>query len=263
MKLKKQEIKPFDYDEVDIHVNYRKSRVLSETTPRLWLSAISKFAAVESTELIVDLGSGTGRFLEPLRSWFDASVIGIEPSANMSSEAVKEDLIDDVQIVRGRAENIPLVENSIDLVFISMAIHHFRDRPQAYREIRRILNAGKFLAIRTPTHETLNNLEWFKCFPSGLQVDIDRMLPKDDLIKEVCNSGLEFVHHATIKQLTANTYREFFNNLSLRAVSALKQISDEEFESGLKQFQQYCEKIGWETPFYESFDLFIFGKREQ
>jgi len=262
MNSEERETKPFDYDDVDIHVNYGKSRVLSGSTSQLWLEAISEFATVDSTELIVDLGSGTGRFLNALCDRFDASVIGVEPSAKMSSEAAKEKLTKDIRLVRGSAEDIPLAKNSVDLVFISMAIHHFRDRPLAYQEIRRILNAWKFLAIRTPTHETLNDLDWFKCFPSGLQIDIDRMHPKDDLIEEICSSGLEFEHHEIITQLTAENHSKFYDNLSLRAISALKQIPDAEFELGLKRFHEHCNKVGWVTPFYEGFDLFIFRKRE-
>ena len=180
----------------------------------------------------------------------------------MLSEAVTEDLSSNIKLIRGGAENIGVMENSVDLVFISMAIHHFSDRHRAYSEIMRTLKPGRFLAIRTPTHETLNALDWFKCFPSGLQIDLDRMMPREDLIEEIETSGLEFVHHEIIKQLTAENHEIYFDNLSLRAVSALKQIPDVEFEEGLRQFREYCGTAGWEKPFYESFDLFIYKKTE-
>jgi ubiquinone/menaquinone biosynthesis C-methylase UbiE len=103
----------------------------------------------EETRLL-DLGSGTGRFLAPLRLCFDAEVIGVDPSWNMSSVAALSGSAREFFLL-GRAEQIPLQSQSVDLVFMSVVWHLLSDKGQACQEIHRVLQEGGYFCLRTPT----------------------------------------------------------------------------------------------------------------
>ena len=53
-----------------------------------------------------------------------------------------------VRYVRAGAESLPLIQGSVDMVFISMVFHHFDDPIRAVRECRRVLRAGAIVCLR-------------------------------------------------------------------------------------------------------------------
>ncbi|MEX2392989.1 MAG: class I SAM-dependent methyltransferase [Actinomycetota bacterium] len=92
---------------------------------------------------VVDLGCGTGKLTRQL-VLTDAEVIGVEPLEGML--ATFHDLLPDVPILNGTAEEIPLPDSSVDVVTCASAFHWF-DHDRAIPEIRRVLKAGGRLAI--------------------------------------------------------------------------------------------------------------------
>ena len=87
----------------------------------------------------MDLAAGTGRLTRELLA-LGASVVAVEPVDEMRA------LIRGTEAVRGRAEEIPLPEGSVDAVFVGEAFHWF-DGPAALAEIARVLRPGGGLAI--------------------------------------------------------------------------------------------------------------------
>ena len=74
-------MKPFKYDQTDIHLRYRQSRRLPQKTMTLWLDTIARYVNQEEIKTIIDLGCGTGRFTKALADHFAAKVYGIDPSS--------------------------------------------------------------------------------------------------------------------------------------------------------------------------------------
>ena len=62
-------------------------------------------------------------------------------------------------LTRAEAAAIPLPSGAADLVFVSMAYHHFEDKPAAAREIRRVLAPGGLVALRNTTVDALARIE--------------------------------------------------------------------------------------------------------
>ncbi|HTW55864.1 MAG TPA: class I SAM-dependent methyltransferase [Thermoplasmata archaeon] len=104
--------------------------------------------------IVVDLGSGTGKFtraLAPLR----AARVAVEPTPGM--RRVFERAVPDVPVLDGTAESIPLPDGFADAVVCAQSFHWFRPR-RALREIARVLRPGGGLALLWNTRD--EQLPW-------------------------------------------------------------------------------------------------------
>jgi ubiquinone/menaquinone biosynthesis C-methylase UbiE len=72
------EVSQFSYDRSDIHLCYDQSRLLPPETMRLWMETIATHVPPNAVQTILDLGCGTGRFVEPLADHFAARIVGID-----------------------------------------------------------------------------------------------------------------------------------------------------------------------------------------
>ena len=93
--------------------------------------------------IAVDLGAGTGKFLPRLLA-VGAEVIAIEPSLAMRSQLVS--LFPQVDARDGRAQAIPLADESADAVICAQCFHWFAS-DEALAEIRRVLRPGGSLGL--------------------------------------------------------------------------------------------------------------------
>ncbi len=92
----------------------------------------------------VDLGAGTGQLTRVLNS-YDLDVVAVEPLPEMR-EGLSERHLNNVRIVAGRAESIPLPNTSADVVLVAQAWHWF-DAALAVPEIARVLSPGGRLGL--------------------------------------------------------------------------------------------------------------------
>jgi ubiquinone/menaquinone biosynthesis C-methylase UbiE len=228
------------YSKIETANRYDSARNLPSETKTLWLDALKSSIPEREIRKILDLGCGTGRFTAALGKAFECSVIGIEPSAAMLSVAISQDE-PNVEWKQGQAENIPLENQSVDLVFMSQVFHHLIEPQQALREINRVLISAGYLAIRNGTREHNKS--------------------RQELNELVCGESFELISQRTIYQFFADSYEEYFEKISRRGLSALIMISDEAFQSGLQRFQNWVRGQPQSLPVYEPVDLFVFQKR--
>src|SRR4030095_13287559 len=85
---------------------------------------------------------------------------------------------------RGSAEFIPLKTSSVDVVFISMAFHHFTDPPGVAAECRRVLRSGGRVCLRTGSREKIPAYPYVPYFPSTVAL-IEQRLPSIQFQREV------------------------------------------------------------------------------
>jgi len=137
-----------DYDATDIAATYDRGRNLGPEVLDLWMSAVSSYVEGHALKTILDLGCGTGLFSEALAVRFDAEVIGVDPSTKMLEQAQRKQLDRRVLYQLGRGEAIPLPDNSVDLIFMSMVFHHFDNPTLAACECRRILREEGTIFMR-------------------------------------------------------------------------------------------------------------------
>jgi ubiquinone/menaquinone biosynthesis C-methylase UbiE len=248
----------FQYDHSDIHLNYDESRKLPVETIKLWLETIGRHLPKDSIKIIVDLGCGTGRFGKPLSDYFSAQVIGIDPSTKMIGTARESISSAAVEFVQGAAEEIPLADGHADLLFLSMVLHHIQNKEKAVREFARVLKPNGFLCIRTSTKEALNSYIWLRFFPRARQIELERIPSRDSILEILQIHEFKLCAHDILQQYYAKDLKEYFDKLSLRGISSLQMIPDDEFKQGLRNFEQYCLENDKGEPIFEEIDLFLF-----
>jgi ubiquinone/menaquinone biosynthesis C-methylase UbiE len=129
---------------------YREARTLPAAVLERWdeaLRAITTTAPRPSAP-VLDVGAGTGQFLDPLARWFAASVVALEPSPAMRAEAAGQHLVDRFPFVAGRAESLPFRGASFAAAWLSTVLHQFDDQRAAAGELRRVVQDGGRVAIR-------------------------------------------------------------------------------------------------------------------
>ncbi|WP_298838247.1 class I SAM-dependent methyltransferase [Clostridium sp.] len=100
-------------------------------------------------KVVADLGCGTG-FLS-LALALDASIVfSIDQSVNMLVETRKlmdTKKFDNVYPIKSSIDSLALFDESVDVVFINMALHHVKDAKKAIEEMFRIIKKDGTLII--------------------------------------------------------------------------------------------------------------------
>jgi malonyl-CoA O-methyltransferase len=115
-------------------------------------------------KVILDVGVGTGYCARALRQRYKkASVIGLDMAPSMLAKARSQASRMDrwrgkQRFVCADAHNIPLADNSVDMVFSSLAIQWCNDLDQVFKEFRRVLKPEGLLMFATLGPDTLREL---------------------------------------------------------------------------------------------------------
>jgi len=109
-------------------------RVRPEYSPEALDLVVDRLGLGSDAE-VLDLGAGTGKLTRPLTERF-ARVIAVEPDPDM--RALLSQVTDCYLVLEGRAEAIPLADESVDAVFVGQAFHWF-EHDEALPEIARVL----------------------------------------------------------------------------------------------------------------------------
>lgn len=105
---------------------------------------------------ILDLATGTGDMaLEVLRQEPGASVVGLDPSAEMLAvgreKIAGQGLSEQIEMQQGEAETLPFDDDSFDGVCISYGIRNVADRGAGLREMARVTRPDGRIAILEAT----------------------------------------------------------------------------------------------------------------
>jgi len=119
--------------------------------------------------LMVDVGCGSGQATNIFHSYFE-KIIGIDVSMEQLNQAKKQNIHENIQYLEGRAESMPLKDDSVE--------------PKFFQEVERILKPSGCLAI------------------IGYYVPTLRLLSKkdDDILAQKATKLFENVHIACAKQ---------------------------------------------------------------
>lgn len=247
-----------DYDTTDIPVAYDRGRDYGPEVLQLWMNIVSSYVEKQRINTILDLGCGTGRFSEALAVHLDAEVIGIDPSKKMLEQAQRKLRDRRVRYEPGCGEAIPLPNNSVDLIFMSMIFHHFNNPILAGRECRRVLTQGATAFLRTGTRERISSYPYVDFFPASRPI-MEDCLPTSAFIREIFESaGFSTVTSDVFIQQIAPNYAAYIERLSAGADSILARLSQSDFEAGIEAMRSHAARTG-EQPVFEPIDVFVFS----
>ena len=139
--------------------------------PTVWKLGLRGFGGIEresqevleffgkDLQIIMDLSCGTGIMTRNLiRSQFYKYIIALDYSESMLGmlkkqlDIEKKSNSDNLAIIRGNAESIPLIDNSLDAVYSGAAIHCWENPQKGVKEIYRVLRKGGKLFATTFTN---------------------------------------------------------------------------------------------------------------
>lgn len=252
----------FDYDRSNVDRVYDEARALPDETLQVWLEAIAEVAAAP-VRVILDLGCGSGRFTPSLARRFSAEAVGVDPSAKLLAVArAREPRPDGVSYLAGSAEDIPIA-TPVDLVFMSMVYHHLRDPAAARSEVARVLRPGGRLVIRNTTREDIDANPLFSFFPAAAEIERRRMPSARELQASIESRAFRLAHRRVVEQVFAPTHHEYYRKVSLRGLSALQIISDDDFRAGLEAFRRFTERPRDDDVARERVHLFAFERLDE
>lgn len=245
-----------DYDTTDIPAAYDRGRDHGPEVLNLWMNVVSSYVQDQHVKTILDLGCGTGRFTEALAVCFDAEVVGVDPSNKMLDQARAKRRDPRVRYELGSAENIPLPNDSVDLIFISMVLHHLNDSAVAARECRRVLKPQATLFLRTGTSDCIPAYPYVGFFPESKPI-METILSARTSIRELFERvGFTTFAEDVIVQEIAASHVAYADKLAAGADSVLAQLTPKDFDAGLASLRSYA--LTNSDPVTEPIDIFVF-----
>lgn len=201
--------------------------------------------------LILDVGTGSGDFIEVLQDVFpNAQITGVDPDTESLHEATKK--YPGVSFNEMSAENLEFADNSFDIASISMALHHLPDIQSSLKEMQRIVKSGGWIIVNELFSDNLNPAQEVHKMFHHFRSKIDRLtgiyhqetFEKEQILHMVKAAGIQI-------QLS------FENTLETNLIAG-----EGELEIKIDKMKQHLERIK-DLPEYEIFKAEIEEFRER
>jgi SAM-dependent methyltransferase len=135
-------------------------------------------AALQPGQTVLDLGSGGGLdcILAAQKVGETGHVIGVDMTPEMLTKAwanVQRLGLTNVEFRQGFLEALPVEENSVDVIISNCVINLSPDKPQAFREIFRVLRPVSDIVTNGPLPEAVKNSlsGWASCVSGAIDVN--------------------------------------------------------------------------------------------
>jgi arsenite methyltransferase len=192
-------------------------------------------AELRAGETVLDLGSGGGIdvLLSARRVGPAGKAYGLDMTDEMlalANENKRKSGIENVEFLKGEIENIPLPENSVDVIISNCVINLSADKEKVLREAFRVLKPGGRFAISdvVTRGEILPEirqsvLAWVGCIAGALE--------ENEYRSKLAGAGFEQIEIEPTRIYRAEDAREFLSGQGID-VDALAPQVDGKFFSG-------------------------------
>lgn len=190
---------------------------------------------------VLEVGCGTGHWLQGL---LPIEAVGVDLSRLMLLRAIPK--IPRRRLVQARAEELPFENGSFDRLFTINAHHHFSDKPQFFREARRVLApSGSFVTIALDPHTGTDQWWVYDYFESTRDIDRERYPSCEQIRTWMREVGFADVHTREVQHLPGDAdAREALQSgiVSPDHTSQLAVLTQQEFNSGLNRIRAALER---------------------
>lgn len=207
---------------------------------------------------ILDVGTGTGDFLEVLESVFPkAQITGLDPNTESLEEASKK--YPDVSFIEMSSENLAFGENSFGLVSISMALHHLPDVQKALKEMQRVVKPEGWIIVNELFSDQLNPAQEVHKMFHHFRSKIDRLIgvnhketfEKDEILKIIKVAGIQVLfdfenigENNLIKETEELEVRVEKMKIHLEKINHLPEYDD--LKPQIEEFRKRAMKYGFQ-----------------
>ncbi|MFC4600271.1 class I SAM-dependent methyltransferase [Cohnella hongkongensis] len=104
-----------------------------------------KLLEIGDHDVILDLGAGIGYFTLPVAKLTKGKVYALDVAPQMLQylgKRAKEEQLDNIELLEGQIEGIPLAGQTVDHAIASFVLHEVEPLKKGLQEIRRVLKPG-------------------------------------------------------------------------------------------------------------------------
>ena len=173
-------------------------------------------AELKAGETVLDLGSGGGIdvLLSARRVGPTGKAYGLDMTDDMlalARENQKKAGVENVEFLKGEIENVPLPDNSVDVIISNCVINLSADKDKVLREAFRVLKPGGRFAVsdvvvrgEVPEQVRQSVLLWVGCIAGALQ--------DDDYKSKLASAGFEAIEIEPTRVYNVEDARAFLSN---------------------------------------------------
>jgi ubiquinone/menaquinone biosynthesis C-methylase UbiE len=191
---------------------------------------------------VLEVGCGTGHFLETLRSK-GTTVVGLDSSTGMLSQAAPR--LGAANLLAAHANALPFKAESFDFIYCVNAIHHFDDPRQFVIDAVPLLKPDGWIAIVGMDPRTIRKRYYYEYFEGALALDLSRYPSFGQIVDWAAEAKLDDVE-LTIVERSTSTFvgRSILSDpfLEKTSNSLLALLSDEDYENGLRRIKAAADK---------------------
>jgi len=198
-------------------------------------------AELKPGEIVLDLGSGGGIdvLLSARRVGPNGKAYGLDMTDEMLSlarENQRQSGVQNVEFLKGEIENIPLPDNSVDVVISNCVINLSADKDSVLREAFRVLKPGGRFAVSDivvlgdiPADIRMNMELWAGCVAGALH--------RDEYLMKLANAGFEKMNVEPTRIYQGQDVLDLLSGTNLDTESIVAQV-DGKFASAFVRAQK-------------------------
>lgn len=182
---------------------------------------------------VLEVGCGTGNYLEAIQTIGGVEVQGIDPSSEMLVRL--RERLPEAKTERASAEELPFPDRSFDVMYSVDVIHHVLNRPSSFREAFRVLKPGGTICTVTDSADDIQQRAPLSShFPETIAHELRRYPAIELLRDEMTAAGFSAITTSQTRVeydlLDAAPWRD-------KAFSSLHLITPEEHARGVARME--------------------------
>ena len=127
------------------------NHVLSMKIDVLWRNTLVKWMNADQPKEVLDVATGTGDLAIAVQKGTGAKVVGLDLSQQMLNVGIdkikKIKLNDQIEMVKGDAENLQFESNKFDAVSVAFGVRNFENLEKGLAELKRVVKENKSVYI--------------------------------------------------------------------------------------------------------------------
>lgn len=127
------------------------NHVLSMKIDVLWRNTLVKWMSADHPKEVLDVATGTADLAIAVHKGTGAKIIGLDLSQQMLNVGIekikKMELNDQIEMIKGDAENLPFESNKFDAVCVAFGVRNFENLEIGLAELKRVVKEEKSVYI--------------------------------------------------------------------------------------------------------------------